>query len=191
MGAFATPAPHGAADWIGRQMEGDTHVLYLTGVWRLPNVPAIVDALRTLQLQSPGRFVVDGSRLEALDTAAGFVLLRPLAKVTGAQARSATRGFDPKHQRLLTLVRERMATTPVTRRSTHLGLVSGVGATTLRIGRLLRTHTAFVGAVALEVAQPRAPAPPASDPGRRCRSSRRCASTPSRSSRWSPSSSAW
>jgi phospholipid/cholesterol/gamma-HCH transport system permease protein len=152
LGAFATPAPHGAADWIGRQIEGDTHVLYLTGVWRLPNVPAIVDALRTLPLQAPGRFVVDGSRLEALDTAAGFVLVRTLANVTGAQASVTTRGFHPKHQRLLTLVRERMATTPVTRRSAHLGLVSSVGATALRIGHLLRTHTAFVGAVALEVA---------------------------------------
>jgi phospholipid/cholesterol/gamma-HCH transport system permease protein len=141
-----------AADWIGRQVEGDTSVLYLTGVWRLPNVPAIDAALHTLQLRAPDHFVVDGSRLEALDTAAGFVLLRHLADIGCAQALVTPRGFDPKHSRLLALVHERMTTPPAVGHSVHLGFVQSVGSATLKLGRLLKAQTAFVGAVALELA---------------------------------------
>ncbi len=150
MGDPSALATRSVIPWIERKVEDDIHVLYLAGVWRLPNVPAISDALRALGLQGRNRFVLDGSRLEALDTAAGFVLLRHLADIGCTQATVSARGFDPRHRRLLALVHERMATPPAGSRSTHLGLVQRVGAATLTLGRLLRSHNAFLGAVALE-----------------------------------------
>lgn len=139
--------------WIERKVEAGANVLYLAGAWRLPNVAAISRELRALRLQGGGRFVVDGSGLEALDTAAGFVLVRHLADIGCTPATVTARGFDPRHGRLLKLVHERMATPAVSAHSTHLGLVQGVGAATLNLGRLLRSHTGFVGAVALELAR--------------------------------------
>jgi phospholipid/cholesterol/gamma-HCH transport system permease protein len=63
-----------------------------------------------------------------------------------------TRNLDPRHQRLLDVVRERM--TPPTEQAvtTHPGLLERVGRATVRLGRLLATHTGFIGAIALELA---------------------------------------
>lgn len=139
-----------ASAWIAQKDEGEEHVLYLKGVWRLPNAQAISDALRGLSLRSGGRFVIDGAGVEALDTAAGFLLVRRLADIGCTPTTVSARGFDPRHKRLLALVYERMATAPSGARSEHLGLVQGVGSATIRLARLLRSHNAFVGAVALE-----------------------------------------
>ncbi len=147
----SSTSPPGSA-WIRREPEGDAQVLYLTGAWRLPNVPAIVDSLGSLPLQPPDRVVVDGSVLEALDTAAGFVLLRHLAAIGKAGSTVTPRGFDPKHRRLLALVQARMVARTAVRPSTRLGLVQGVGAAVLRIDAHLRSQVAFVGAVTLEIA---------------------------------------
>jgi phospholipid/cholesterol/gamma-HCH transport system permease protein len=136
---------------IGHQVEGERQVLYLTGAWRLATLPVIADALRALPLQAAGQVILDGSRLEALDTAAGFVLLRRLADLGCADTMLTPRGFEPRHERLLALVRERMTAPPASARSAHLGLLESVGVAAVRLGRLLRTHTTFVGAVALEI----------------------------------------
>lgn len=139
------------AAWLERAVEDGGDVLYLAGAWRLPNVPAIADALRKLSLKAQGAFVVDGSRLEALDTAAAFTLLRHLASVGFKPAMIRARGFDAPQERLLALVRERMTAPPAAGHSAHLGLVQRVGAAALGLARLLRSHTAFIGTVALEV----------------------------------------
>lgn len=140
-----------ASPWIECSAEDGASVLYPKGVWRLPNLPVIAQALRDLQLRVRGRFIVDGSGLEAMDTSAGFILLRHLADIGCTESMVSQRGFDPRHGRLLALVREHMTTPrPAGVYSEHHGLVQGIGAATLRLGRLLRTHTGFVGAVVLE-----------------------------------------
>lgn len=97
-------------------------MLYLTGVWRLPNVVAISDALHALGMKATNAFVVDGSRLEALDTAAGFILLRHLADIGCTESMVSARGFDPRRRRLLALVYKRMTTPPAAVHSAHPGL---------------------------------------------------------------------
>lgn len=139
------------AYWIERAVEDGTDVLYLDGVWRLQNVPAIADALRKLSLQARNAFVVDGSRLEALDTAAAFTLLRHLAIIGCKPSMIRARGFDPPQERLLSLVRERMSAVPVGGHSTRFGLVPHIGAAAIGVGRLLKSHIAFIGTVAIEV----------------------------------------
>ena len=144
--AVNAPAP-----WIERKVEDDTEVLYLVGVWRLVNVPSIVNALGALHLRGPHEVVVDGSRLEALDTSAVFMLLRHLAALGCSEAMVKPRGFGPGQSRLLSLVHDRMATPPAAARSMHLGLVQSVGAGAIKAGALFAAHTGFIGAVALEV----------------------------------------
>ena len=151
MGDASAAAARSATPWIERKVEDDANVLYLKGAWRLPNLVAISDALRALPLQAGKRFVVDGAGLEALDTAAGFILLRRLADIGCTQSMVSARGLDPRHGRLLALVHERMSTPPAGGRQARLGLVQGVGAAALGLGRLLKSHNAFVGAVALEI----------------------------------------
>jgi phospholipid/cholesterol/gamma-HCH transport system permease protein len=138
------------AQWIEHRVEGGASVLYLAGVWRLWNLAAIARELAALPLGRDGRFVLDGSRLKELDTAAGFTLCHHLAGLGCSEATLTARGFDPRHGRLLRLVQERMQSPPSEARSMHLGLVQRLGAATVALGRLLRTHNAFLGVVALE-----------------------------------------
>jgi phospholipid/cholesterol/gamma-HCH transport system permease protein len=139
------------SSWIERSVEGDSDVLHLAGVWRLANVEAIASQLRELGLNAGRCFVLDGSRLEALDTAAGFILLKHLAGVGCTRSMVSARGFDPRYERLLGLVYERMATPPASGHSVHLGLVQRVGAAVLDVIRMLKMHVDFVGVTTLEL----------------------------------------
>ena len=138
-------------DWIQHEIENGADVLYLRGVWRLSNLVPIVRALQSLGLAPRSHYVIDGSRLEALDTAAGFMLFRHLADAGCTAPMLSARSFDPRHERLLALVRERMECPPASARSRHPGLVRHVGAAALEVWRILKAHNAFVGAVALEI----------------------------------------
>jgi len=138
-----------AAGWIEHETEGDASVLYLRGAWRLANLGAISRALKSLPPAEHKRFVLDGSRLKELDTSAGFILYRHLVGIGCTESTVSARGFDPRHRKLLRLVHERMTCPPSAARSMHLGLVQRVGAAALKLGRLLRTHSAFVGSAAI------------------------------------------
>ena len=138
------------AGWIEHEVEDGADVLYLRGVWRLSNLAAISNALRSLKLRASPGFMLDGSRLEALDTAAGFTLFNHLAALGCNESMVSARGFDQRHARLLALVHERMKSPPAEGHSMHLGLVQRVGAAAIAVWRLLKSHTGFVGAVALE-----------------------------------------
>lgn len=140
-----------AASWIQHEVEEGTSVLYLTGVWRLSNLVAISDALRALSLTAQKHFVLDGSRLQELDTAAGFTLYRHLVGIGCTESMVSARRFDPNHERLLALVHERMTCPPAAARSMHLGLVQRIGAAAIAVWRLLKAHNAFVGSLALEL----------------------------------------
>ncbi len=140
-----------AAGWIQHEVEDGASVLYLTGAWRLANLPAISADLRALALKLGKRFVLDGSRLQELDTAAGFTLYRHLASIGCTESMVSARGFEPRHQRLLSLVHERMTCPPAAAKSVHPGMAQRIGASAVAVWRLLKSHNAFIGSVALEL----------------------------------------
>jgi phospholipid/cholesterol/gamma-HCH transport system permease protein len=146
-----TASPLTTENWIRYSAEEGALVLYLNGVWRLAHLVSINEALEKLRLPGKGAYVIDGSALEALDTAAGFVLFRHLAGIGCNEAMVSARGFQPRHERLLTLVRERMACPPASARSRHPGLVRHVGAAAVAMWRILKAHNAFLGTVTLEL----------------------------------------
>jgi phospholipid/cholesterol/gamma-HCH transport system permease protein len=137
--------------WIEHSLEGGTAVLYLQGMWRLWNLPAVAEEVRALTLTPETPCILDGTRLDALDTAAGFVLLNRLAVAGFTQATVSTRGIQPRHARLLELIRERMATPAAAAASRHAGLLERIGRATVRAGRDLGAHARFVGIVAIEL----------------------------------------
>ncbi|MCW5593865.1 MAG: ABC transporter permease, partial [Burkholderiales bacterium] len=142
-----------SSNWIERSEEDGSDVLYLSGAWRLPHAEAIARRLRALDLRGRTRFVLDGSRLESLDTSAGFVLLKHLGEIGCTRESVSGRGFDPRYERLLLLVYERMLTPPASGHTVHLGLLQRVGSAVVDVGRLLRSHVDFVGVVASELAR--------------------------------------
>jgi phospholipid/cholesterol/gamma-HCH transport system permease protein len=64
----------------------------------------------------------------------------------------SARGFDPRYERLLGLVYERMSTPPAAGHTVHLGLLERVGGAVLGVARMLKRHVDFVGVVTLEAA---------------------------------------
>jgi phospholipid/cholesterol/gamma-HCH transport system permease protein len=137
--------------WIHHDVEAGRDILYLLGVWRLSNLVAIFDALRALDLSAGKQFVLDGGELRELDTAASFIVFRHLATIGCTEAMVTTRGFEPKHERLLALVHERMKCPPASAKSMHLGLVQRIGAAAITMWRHLRANNAFLGSLALEL----------------------------------------
>jgi phospholipid/cholesterol/gamma-HCH transport system permease protein len=111
----------------------------------------IAGELDALKLPRDCAFTLDGSRLGELDTAAAFTLCRHLAERGCDEAMVATRGFEPRLERLLELVRSRMRTPPSGARSTRRGLLARLGVAAIEDWRLIKTHNAFIGLVALEL----------------------------------------
>ncbi len=140
-----------SSNWIERSEEDGSDVLYLSGAWRLPHAEAIARRLRQLDLRGRSRFVLDGSRLESLDTSAGFLLLKHLGEIGCSRETVSGRGFDPRYERLLLLVYERMLTPPASGHTMHLGLLQRIGAAVLTVTGLLKAHVDFVGVVTLEL----------------------------------------
>ena len=147
---MASGSGDGAASWVELRAENGASVLYLSGAWRLGNLARIAGALEALRLPALRACVLDGSRLEALDTAAGFILFRHLAGLGCSEAGVSARGFEPRQRQLLSLVHERMSSPAARAPRPRLGMLAGVGAAAVKLGRLLASQNAFLGAVALE-----------------------------------------
>lgn len=141
-----------AASWrLQLEIEDGAGILRLSGVWRLANLAAITTALQSSVPGPCKHFVLDGSALRELDTAAGFILYRHLAGIGCTESMVTLRDFAPSHERLLGLVCERMTCPPAAAKTRHRDAVTRIGAATFNVWRLLRAHVAFVGAVAAEL----------------------------------------
>jgi phospholipid/cholesterol/gamma-HCH transport system permease protein len=139
-----------AQRWIAPELESGANVLYLQGHWRLTHVPGISEEIEALHLAG-NHCVLDGSRLQELDTAAAFVLLRRLATLGCIAGTIEVRHMAERHARLLTLVRDRMATPSVASPSSHRGVLQRVGRASVRTGHILRAQASFLGRIALEL----------------------------------------
>ncbi|MEO8525190.1 MAG: ABC transporter permease [Caldimonas sp.] len=137
--------------WLAQATEDGGSVLYLQGRWRLANVAGIEAEIEALTLAGEKHCVIDGSRLEDLDTAAGFLLLRHLAGLGCSVKTVDVRNMHEGHARLLDLVRERMAAPSVAASTRRYPALQRIGHATLKTLQTIGTHTAFIGSVAVEV----------------------------------------
>lgn len=142
--------PPPPSTWIEHAVEGDVDVLYLQGSWRLVHLGRLVAQVAGLTVPAGRKCVLDGSRLQELDTSAGFMLFSRLCTLGFVGEQLGQRAMDPRHARLLALVRERMAAPKVATPPRRLGVVQHVGKATGQVLRTLNTHSAFIGNVALE-----------------------------------------
>ena len=139
--------------WIQLEPESSQCVLYLTGRWRLTDLRGIVRALPRLDAGATARLVLDGSRVQELDTAACFTLFRHLSSSGFTAATVDVRGFAPRHRQLIALVHERMNVAPCAPAAQPPRVVQRIGAAAWRAAGLLRGHVAFLGEVAQESAR--------------------------------------
>lgn len=136
--------------WITHAAEAGKNILFLTGPWRLANLVPISNAIHALRIDVARELMLDGSRLEELDSAACFAIYGYLVGLGYDDKTVSVRLFQEKHLRLLGLVHERMKTPPAQGKAVRLGLVQRLGAATINIGHLLKVHNGFIGALAMD-----------------------------------------
>jgi phospholipid/cholesterol/gamma-HCH transport system permease protein len=139
------------ANWIEAVPEGGATVLYLQGVWRLPNLAAVSAEVHALRPRPDLPCILDGSRLEALDTATSFTLLSFLGALGFSRSTVTLRRVQRRHSNLFTLVHERMAVTAVAAPSRRRQMLVRIGAATLRALAHLNEHNRFLGIVTTEL----------------------------------------
>jgi len=139
------------ARWIEAVTEDGATVLYLRGAWRLPNLPALAAEVRALRLRPDRPCILDGSRLDALDTATSFTLLSRLGALGFSCSTVSVRRVERRHSSLLTLVHERMAVPAVAAPSRSRPMLERIGVATLRALGHLDEHNRFLGLVATEL----------------------------------------
>jgi len=139
---------------IRHAVEDGCDVVYLHGTWRLSNLPAISAAVDALRLDLRHVCVLDGRHLQELDTSAGFTLFSHLGHLGFVESTVRTRAMAERHVRLLELVHERMRVAPVAAPTVHRSVVQRIGVAVDHVWRILRTHSAFVGEVAIEMLAP-------------------------------------
>jgi phospholipid/cholesterol/gamma-HCH transport system permease protein len=125
-------------------------VIYLVGAWRLRSAPAMLATLRSFALPHADRVVLDGDRLESIDTAGAYMVLTRLAALGCSPASISERRFDSKQNRLLGLVRDRLSA-PGTMRRARREVLQRIGAATLGIVEELHRGLRFTGVVTLEM----------------------------------------
>ena len=146
----AQPDPRPKAP-VERVAEGGRTVYYLQGPWRLSGLADIDAALGALSPPADGG-IVDGSRLESIDTAAGFLLARRFIGSEGTAPSLSVRAMSEANQRLLDIVSDRLRGSVPPEAQKRLPLAAQVGCATLHLARQLQAHAAFVGSVAIELA---------------------------------------
>ena len=134
---------------IERRDGGDA--LVLEGTWRLADARRLDDALAALGPGLRSVASIDGAPLAAIDTAGALVVLDRL-RDAGADVRAVPlAGFDPRHARIVEVVRARLPE-PVPVRSAQEGFVTQFGRTAHAIARMLVGHVGFFGEAVVALA---------------------------------------
>jgi phospholipid/cholesterol/gamma-HCH transport system permease protein len=130
---------------------GGTHVLHIAGDWRMPQLVALDGALAALPRLPPG-VMLNGEGLAELDTAAALLLAVRLRDAGLDPAEVALERFSASHQRVLDLVRTRLAEIGAARPVRRSGVLARVGRTAEHVWHLMRGHVSFLGLAAVAVA---------------------------------------
>jgi len=145
------PDPDHRRCWL--EEHDGTVTLNLGGRWgvdKLRGLDAQLGQLTAALRQSPA-MAVDGSALQQIDTAAALLLLQRLRDAGIAIDGLALRGFQPHHQRIVEVVRERLPDTAAAPRGKRLSLLAGFGKACADTGKLLAGHVEFLGRTLTEM----------------------------------------
>jgi len=133
------------------ERRGNARALVLEGAWRLADGRRLAESLTGLGPELGGVGTIDGARLAAIDTAGALVVLTRLRSAGADTATLALDGFDASHARILELVRERLPEIDGEVHTVEPPIVARIGATALRVGRLLTGHVGFLGLSMVEL----------------------------------------
>ncbi len=126
--------------------DGEGPILHLSGRWLLEGLAALDDALRAAlgAAGTPAGLRLDGRELVALDTAAALLLWRRLGAGQGAEL-PARSGFDPRFERILMVVAERVAEVEQPHPDETASMIAWLGRAACGLGTMLAGHVGYLG----------------------------------------------
>ena len=127
--------------------DGDRLVLALHGEWRLARLAALQAAFDALppDALTRGAVCLDGRGLAEIDTAGALLLWRGVQAAGAAPEHCALEAFDPRHARILDLVRERLPQTGTRAPARRPNVLAQLGMQSEALARLVVGHVAFLG----------------------------------------------
>jgi phospholipid/cholesterol/gamma-HCH transport system permease protein len=138
--------------WVQRH-DGQS-LLHLGGEWRLNRLRLLSEQLANVLPRGAGQAApqgIDGSALQHIDTAAALLLLNVLADAGTDLTRLQLHGFDPRHGRIVEVVRSRFADTAVDASRRPLAALGRLGKAAADLGTLLLGHVEFFGRTLTEI----------------------------------------
>lgn len=144
---------HSSAGRCRLASDGEGPVLHLSGRWLLEGLGALDDGLRSAlgTGAAPAGLRLDGSELVALDTAAALLLWRRLGLGQGGEP-PACRGFDPRFERILMVVAERVAEVEKPHSTGSPSMLALLGAGASGMGAMLASHVGYLGLTVTAIA---------------------------------------
>jgi phospholipid/cholesterol/gamma-HCH transport system permease protein len=136
--------------WLD-QSDDETR-LHLAGAWELAGLHERQAELEALGRLPPTAFVIDGSALQSIDTAAALLVLRHLSPPR-ASGRIALHGFDALHRRIVELVRSRLDATEPLAAPRRWRALARIGLWFAELGQLLIGHVSFFGLAMSELSR--------------------------------------
>lgn len=135
--------------------DGDRRVLALHGEWRLARLAALQAAFDALppDALTRGAVCLDGRGLAEIDTAGALLLWRGVQAAGAAPEHCALEAFDPRHARILDLVRERLPQTGTRAPARRPNVLAQLGMQSEALARLVVGHVAFLGLTLSEIAR--------------------------------------
>ncbi|HQD82006.1 MAG TPA: ABC transporter permease [Quisquiliibacterium sp.] len=135
--------------------DGDRLVLALHGEWRLARLAALQAAFDALppDALTRGAVCLDGRGLAEIDTAGALLLWRGVQAAGAAPEHCALEAFDPRHARILDLVRERLPQTGTRAPARRPNVLAQLGMQSEALARLVVGHVAFLGLTLSEIAR--------------------------------------
>lgn len=141
--------------WVKTASESDIGLLFCGGDWRLPELDrldrALLDGTAQLGDRAPARVRVVLERLDELDTAGCWLLVRTMRSLEAAGSTVELVGAKPAHDSLIERIRKinPEPCPPASPDHPILRLVLALGATTIAVVRDSGRFLTFAGAVTL------------------------------------------
>ncbi len=137
--------------WLTLDARGGARRLLLSGAWRMPHLAEISRELDGLGDQRRSVTIVDGSKLEAIDTASAALLFQRVFGGRPDAASVSLEGFSPESRAIVDLVAEHLPDqTPTLRPSQVMGFVRHVGRGALEVEHILVQFLGFFGETFVE-----------------------------------------
>lgn len=136
-------------------VNGSSLTVHLQGNWRLNQLNPLSGALKLPDLNklSGRQWMIDGSRLESIDTAASLLLYRRLQAAGVSPDDIELTGFSASHERIISGVLKRLPQTQQLPAAPKRGWVAAIGKAAESAGTQFLSHLSFLGMAIAALAQ--------------------------------------